>query len=32
MIAAVRQTVTSLSYFHHARPEHEMPKQDDSQN
>jgi hypothetical protein len=28
LIAAVRQMVTSLSYFHRVRPEHELPKHD----
>jgi hypothetical protein len=28
LVAAVRQMVTSLSYFHRVRPEHEMPKHD----
>jgi hypothetical protein len=31
LIAAVRQMVTSLSYFHRVRPEQEMPKHDASQ-
>jgi hypothetical protein len=31
MLAAFRQTVTNLAYFHHEGPEHEMLKHDASQ-
>lgn len=31
LIAAVRQMITSLGYFHRVRPEHEAPKHDVAQ-